>query len=106
MFAERLRTALRESDTAARLAGDEFVIILETPADADDAVRVADKILALVRQPFELGTMRLAVSTSIGVAYSALPEARADGAGPMTRTARVARRSPAAKACWQPPTRP
>lgn len=68
-FAERLIDSIRETDTAARLAGDEFTVILEYLQDGQsDAIMVAEKILASVRRPFVLGAATVDVSSSIGVA--------------------------------------
>ena len=76
-FAARLRAAVRGTDLVARLAGDEFVIILEGLNASDEATLVAEKISASLRQPFELEGGPLPVSSSIGVAYLA-PGRRAD----------------------------
>ena len=67
-FGERLSRAVRKSDTVARLAGDEFTIILEELSDPDaDTRAVADKIIAGMRQPFELADGSVSVTTSIGM---------------------------------------
>jgi diguanylate cyclase (GGDEF)-like protein/PAS domain S-box-containing protein len=67
-FAARLAAAVRDSDTVARLAGDEFIVIIEGMKDAADAVQVADKILEAVRRPMQLERLQLSVTTSIGIA--------------------------------------
>jgi diguanylate cyclase (GGDEF)-like protein/PAS domain S-box-containing protein len=69
VFAQRLLASVRETDTVARLAGDEFVVVLEdlhTPAEPQF---VARKILAAINRPFELANAALDVSTSIGIAF-------------------------------------
>lgn len=67
-FAQRLQSSVRDVDTVARLAGDEFVVILEKLQTQQDALNVADKILHAMRVPFELTHSRINVSSSIGVA--------------------------------------
>ncbi|HET7863895.1 MAG TPA: GGDEF domain-containing protein, partial [Burkholderiaceae bacterium] len=69
-FARRLRRGLRATDTVARLAGDEFVVILEGLHSEHEPQAVAAKILAEVNQPFELDGCRLVVTTSVGIAYT------------------------------------
>jgi diguanylate cyclase (GGDEF)-like protein/PAS domain S-box-containing protein len=66
--AERLRTCVRPQDTVARLGGDEFVALLEGLADADDATRVADRIMEELREPFDIDGHTLHASASIGIA--------------------------------------
>jgi diguanylate cyclase (GGDEF)-like protein len=63
----RLRLCLRAGDTVARLGGDEFVILLEDTEQEDDAVQTADRILATLRQPFNLSGHELLVKASIGI---------------------------------------
>ncbi|HYD81128.1 MAG TPA: diguanylate cyclase [Paucimonas sp.] len=68
-FAERLKSAVRKSDTVARWAGDEFIVILEKSTLSIDAVHaVARKIMKAMEQPFACGGGRI-VSTSIGIAF-------------------------------------
>ncbi|MBY0432229.1 MAG: diguanylate cyclase, partial [Rhodospirillales bacterium] len=64
---ERLSNCTRQGDTVARLAGDEFTIILEDLADFRDAAVVAEKILRQLAEPFLLDGHRLTVTTSIGI---------------------------------------
>jgi diguanylate cyclase (GGDEF)-like protein len=72
MVAGRLSTVVRESDTAARLAGDEFVVLLEgSTLDAGPEL-VAERVLDVLREPYnlidEIGR-ELTIGASIGVAY-------------------------------------
>jgi diguanylate cyclase (GGDEF)-like protein len=66
--AERFRAAVREVDTVARLGGDEFAIVLAAIGSAADADRMADKIVAGLREPMRVLVMPLEVTGSVGVA--------------------------------------
>ncbi|CAN7683105.1 diguanylate cyclase domain-containing protein [Acidovorax sp. LjRoot117] len=71
-FARRLRDGVRVTDTVARLAGDEFVVLLESPLDEAAAAQVAQKIVALVGDPlFSFKSLEIRVTTSVGVAFHA-----------------------------------
>ncbi len=65
--ATRLQAVGRESDTVARLAGDEFTMILPLLRHAEDAKQVADKILAELARPFLLGGQQITISGSVGI---------------------------------------
>ncbi|HEY0155832.1 MAG TPA: EAL domain-containing protein [Thermoanaerobaculia bacterium] len=67
-MARRLRECVRDDDTVARLGGDEFTIILAELRHPEDAVGVAQKILAAVQEPLTIGTMPIVVTASIGIA--------------------------------------
>ena len=67
-FAMRLRLVVRGTDTVARLAGDEFVVVFENPAGAEEAAILAKKILACMQPDFVHGELSLSITTSIGVA--------------------------------------
>ncbi|MBT2305256.1 diguanylate cyclase [Variovorax paradoxus] len=69
-FGRRLKESVRETDMAARYAGDEFVVLLEGIAGADEAQLVAAKVLAAMRPAFVLPSRTLQVTTSIGIALS------------------------------------
>ena len=86
-FARRLLASVRSTDLVARLAGDEFVIVLEGIHTRDECRFVARKILAAMRTDFHAGDATLRVTTSIGIAIghggATTPEAllkRADSA--------------------------
>lgn len=66
--AGRLKDCMRESDTVARLAGDEFTIILPHITARADAAMVAEKILAALATPFQLDGHEIRTSASIGIA--------------------------------------
>lgn len=51
----------------ARLGGDEFALVLEDSTGTDQLADLADKVLAVLREPFDLSGQRLSVSASIGV---------------------------------------
>lgn len=70
-FARRLLASVRTTDTVARLAGDEFVIVLEVLADRAAMQLVADKILAALQPPMLLPHGELRISSSIGGAFAA-----------------------------------
>ncbi|QNR98371.1 EAL domain-containing protein [Stenotrophomonas sp. 169] len=64
---QRIGSLLRPQDTLARLGGDEFVIVL--PVDEpDDAVVVAERIIAAVGKPFSIESAELQVTASLGIA--------------------------------------
>jgi diguanylate cyclase (GGDEF)-like protein len=71
-FAARLQRCVRTTDLVARLAGDEFVIILESLNCSDDATAIATKILQAMQVPIRVGEagLPLQVGTSIGVALA------------------------------------
>ncbi len=61
------RSCLRESDTVARMGGDEFTILLATVSGVDGAVAVAKKILKAIGEPFVIAGRNLEIGASIGV---------------------------------------
>jgi len=66
--ASLLRRNLRPEDTCARLGGDEFAILMEDIGDAQQAVVVAERILADIAEGSVIGGHEVFVSASIGIA--------------------------------------
>ena len=64
----RLEGVLRGTDLVARLGGDEFAVLLPDVADADAAVAVAEKLLAVLDEPVKVGEITLVVRASLGIA--------------------------------------
>lgn len=65
--AQRLSGAVRQSDTVARMGGDEFVILLSELHRSDDAARLAQELLATISRPVVIEDQELSVSASIGI---------------------------------------
>jgi diguanylate cyclase (GGDEF)-like protein/PAS domain S-box-containing protein len=77
-IARRLRAAIRDSDTAGRMGGDEFTILLDNISRPEDAMAVADKIRSSLAEPIEIPTgARVSVGASVGIAV--FPDDGADG---------------------------
>ncbi|WP_020652744.1 PAS domain S-box protein [Massilia niastensis] len=71
-FGQRLGHSVRRTDLVARLAGDEFVVMLDHVSNARiDADQVAQKILSAAAQPYAVVAGRTEVGASIGVAFHA-----------------------------------
>jgi diguanylate cyclase (GGDEF)-like protein/PAS domain S-box-containing protein len=84
-MSQRIDAALRDEDTVSRsqnqinprnavlsrMGGDEFTILLEGVSDPSDAMRVAERILSLVAEPFLVEGREVRTSASVGIAVSA-----------------------------------
>ena len=66
--AERISSCLRGSDTVARLAGDEFMVILEGLHTIDRITEVAQRIVSTMGKPIDFGSDTAIVTCSIGLA--------------------------------------
>jgi diguanylate cyclase (GGDEF)-like protein/PAS domain S-box-containing protein len=64
--ARRLLSLVKDDDTVARIGGDEFAVV-QTNATHEEAVELADRIVAAITAPFEFGDERIEVKASVGV---------------------------------------
>jgi diguanylate cyclase (GGDEF)-like protein len=105
--AERLQSCLRRTDTAARVGGDEFAVVLEDFDTEQEAVSVAARVVEALKEPFSLNGREIATGASVGLclvgsadelmraADAAMYEAKRKGksryavSGPSGRRARV-----------------
>ncbi len=67
-LAQRLRSSLREGDTLSRIGGDEFMLLLPHIRSRDNAAYIAQKIIASLKQPFNIEGNELYAGMSIGIA--------------------------------------
>ena len=95
--ARRLKACLRETDTVARHGGDEFTVVLIDVAGPAAAGTVAEKILGVLADPFDLGQGRATIGCTVGIAmYPAdgeRPEALLERADAAMYAAKVAGKS-------------
>lgn len=66
-IAHRLQQCVRDSDTIARIGGDEFTLIMENVQQLDHVTAVAEKILAAMSEPFVIGEHECRIGASIGI---------------------------------------
>lgn len=69
-FAERLESCVRPGDIVARLGGDEFTILLNNLEEFDDAIRVTNRLIQKLSEPFVLDEYEVFTSASIGIVIS------------------------------------
>jgi diguanylate cyclase (GGDEF)-like protein/PAS domain S-box-containing protein len=72
---KRIEQSVRPGDTAARLGGDEFAVVLTEPVTAEDAVGVAERLLAEIGKPLDCASGPLYMSASVGIAFGNNDEA-------------------------------
>ena len=77
VVAERLRDCIRQIDTAARIGGDEFIVLL-AGIDAAGAEIAARRVLNAIAQPVEMADMSFRLTVSIGIAMFPEDGAEAD----------------------------
>lgn len=72
----RLKQTLRQSDTLARMGGDEFAVLMPAKTGNQDAIEIVRKILKVFDQSFVIDGLKVDLAGSIGIA--AFPEDGAD----------------------------
>ena len=77
MVADRLGALARETDTIARMGGDEFAIVQVGIAQPSDATVLAQRIIEVVSEPYDIDGHQVIIGTSVGIAVGP-----ADGASP------------------------
>lgn len=89
IIGQRLRTTLRPGDTASRLSGDEFAVLLPALSTRSDLDQIARRLLSVLAQPYQVGGTAVSLTASLGLVVSedaaAMPDAarlldRADAA--------------------------
>ncbi len=83
----RLKPLLRSCDVLARLGGDEFALFMKNIPSSRDARRIAQLVVDVIKQPFNLDGLRVQIGASVGIALS--PEHGID-AGTLMRRADIA----------------
>lgn len=71
--AARLHGAIRPGDTAARVGGDEFVLVCEDVGYVEQVVNIARRIVEAMAAPFTLDHLEVRVSASVGIAVASGP---------------------------------
>jgi diguanylate cyclase (GGDEF)-like protein len=66
----RLSALLRDTDTVARIGGDEFAIVQAHPKGEADVRRLCERIIETIRAPFQLGEREARVGVSIGAVFA------------------------------------
>jgi len=64
----RLKECLRKGDTLARIGGDEFTLVLPELGEAADAAVVAEKMVRVLTEPFQVNAQNVYISASVGIA--------------------------------------
>jgi len=65
--ADRIKAEIRETDTVARIGGDEFVIILSSLPETEIANRIAASVIEQIARPFDVKNIEVLISASIGI---------------------------------------
>jgi diguanylate cyclase (GGDEF)-like protein len=68
IVADRLRGLVRQTDTIARMGGDEFVIVQSPIIDPADATSLAQRVIRLMSEPYDIDGQQAVIGASIGIA--------------------------------------
>lgn len=67
--AERISDCVRDSDTVARMGGDEFTVILPRLANTIDGEKVAEQIISALAEPYSINSQSIFVQASVGITF-------------------------------------
>lgn len=67
--ADRIRSSLRNEDIVGRNGGDEFIVLLRDPANAENTAHVAQKLISKLSKPYNLSGHQHCISASIGISF-------------------------------------
>ncbi|MFX8500598.1 GGDEF domain-containing protein, partial [Acinetobacter baumannii] len=70
---ERLRTLVRGADTVARMGGDEFAIVQPAISGPSDAATLAQRIVSIVGEPYDISGVQVVIGTTIGISIAGTP---------------------------------
>jgi diguanylate cyclase (GGDEF)-like protein len=73
LVAERLRTLVRGADTVARMGGDEFAIVQPAISGPADAATLAQRIVSVVGEPYDISGVPVVIGTTIGISIAGTP---------------------------------
>ena len=79
LVSERLLSCVRDSDTVARLAGDEFLLLLGDVQDEEAITAVATKVMQQLARPFSINALDVVATASLGIAVYPRDGADMDG---------------------------
>ncbi len=68
--AARITGVVRKSDVTARLGGDEFAVIQRVSVVPRDTIRLAERLVAAMAEPYDIDEVRIEIGTSIGIALT------------------------------------
>lgn len=78
-LSKRIQNHIREEDTLARIGGDEFVLLLKEQSSKESISKLANYILELTTEPFEINGKRINLSASMGVSIYPHDRSNSDG---------------------------
>lgn len=76
--AERLKHCVRETDTVARIGGDEFAIVLLNAEDPKGVEALADRLVSSLGRPFYVGSHQITIGASVGISFAPRDALEAD----------------------------
>lgn len=68
VVARKLQSLVRQTDTVARMGGDEFVIKLDNPTCLEEVLQVAERVISAINETVDIAGHRLQVGVSVGIA--------------------------------------